>query len=138
MFGHARLVGYDTKLNLVPDILASFDVQEGRIFTLRIRKGHRWSDGEPFTSEDFRFYWEDVANDRDVAAGRPRGAAAGARRGAEGRDRRRAHGPLQLVASPNPLFLPALAATTAVAIYRPAHYLKQFHRRYADPDDWRS
>ena len=34
---------------------------------------------------------------------------------------------------PNPLFLPALAATTAVEIYRPAHYLKQFHERYADP-----
>ena len=29
--------------------------------------------------------------------------------------------------------MPALAAATPVAIYRPAHYLKQFHERYADP-----
>jgi peptide/nickel transport system substrate-binding protein len=133
VFSHARLVGYDTKLNLVPDILASFDVQEGRIFTLRIRKGHRWSDGEPFTSEDFRFYWEDVANDRELQPAGPevqllvRGEAP----------------KVEIVdeltvryswSRPNPLFLPALAATTAVAIYRPAHYLKQFHRRYAAPD----
>ena len=34
---------------------------------------------------------------------------------------------------PNPLFLPAIAATTAVEIYRPAHYLKQYHERYAEP-----
>src|SRR5262245_17017540 len=71
VFGHARLVGYDLHLNLVPDILASFDVQEGRIFTLRIRKGHHWSDGEPFTSEDFRFYWEDVANEPAVQPSGP-------------------------------------------------------------------
>ncbi|MFL5338202.1 MAG: ABC transporter substrate-binding protein [Geminicoccaceae bacterium] len=133
VFSHARLVGYDTKLNLVPDILASFDVQDGRIFTLRLRKGHRWSDGEPFTSEDFRFYWEDVANNREVQPSGPevqllvRGEAP----------------KVEIVdeltvryswSRPNPLFLPALAATTAVAIYRPAHYLKQFHPRYADPD----
>ena len=34
---------------------------------------------------------------------------------------------------PNPFFLPALAARDRLFIYRPAHYLKQFHERYADP-----
>ena len=34
---------------------------------------------------------------------------------------------------PNPFFLPALAAATPLFIYMPAHYLKQFHERYADP-----
>ncbi len=62
LYGYTRLVVFDTKGNLVPDILLSADVQEGRIFTFKLRRGHRWSDGKPFTTEDFRYWWEDVAN----------------------------------------------------------------------------
>ena len=53
---------YDENYKIVPDILEAVDVQEDRIFTMRLRSGHRWSDGEPFTTEDFRFYWEDLVN----------------------------------------------------------------------------
>jgi peptide/nickel transport system substrate-binding protein len=132
VYGHARLVGYDLKLELVPDILESYDVREGRSFTLKLRRGHRWSDGHPFTAEDFRFFWEDVASNPALQPTGP---------------------PIQLLVEgeppkveivdeltvrytwsrPNPLFLPALAAATAVVIYRPAHYLKPFHERYAEP-----
>src|SRR4029079_652195 len=35
----------------------------------------------------------------------------------------------------NPHFLPALADTSPLYIYRPAHYLKPFHKKYAKPDD---
>ncbi|MBK5949878.1 peptide ABC transporter substrate-binding protein, partial [Rhodobium orientis] len=62
VWGYARLVGYNTSFELVPDILQSVDVEEGRIFTFHLRPGHKWSDGAPFTAEDFRFWWEDVAN----------------------------------------------------------------------------
>ena len=61
VFGYARLVTYDRNLKIVPDILESVDVEDGRVFTLKLRKGHRWSDGHPFTTEDFRYFWEDVA-----------------------------------------------------------------------------
>jgi peptide/nickel transport system substrate-binding protein len=37
-------------------------------------------------------------------------------------------------AKPNPRFLPTLAEPRDPFIYRPAHYLKQFHIRYADKD----
>src|SRR5262249_50410024 len=60
-FGYSRLVIYDENYRLVPDILKSFEVQDGRIFTFHLRKGHKWSDGEPFTTEDFRYYWEEIA-----------------------------------------------------------------------------
>src|SRR6185295_9717675 len=73
VYGYARLVGYDTNLQIVPDILESIDVQDGRSFTMKLRKGHRWSDGKPFTTEDFRYYWEDVANDKELSpTGPPR------------------------------------------------------------------
>jgi peptide/nickel transport system substrate-binding protein len=71
VYGYARLVGYDTKLELVPDMLEAIEVKEGRIFTLKLRKGHRWSDGHPFTAEDFRYYWEDVANNKELSPSGP-------------------------------------------------------------------
>src|SRR3546814_13016455 len=70
LFGYARLVAWDEDLALVPDILESIAVEEERIFTLALRPGHRWSDGQPFTTEDFRFWWEDVANNVEI---NPRG-----------------------------------------------------------------
>ena len=41
------------------------------MFTLHLRPGHRWSDGQPFTAEDFRYYWEDVANNKELSPDRP-------------------------------------------------------------------
>ena len=73
IFGYARLVGYDMQLNLQPDILESFESVEDRIFTFRIREGHKWSDGTPLTAEDFRYCWEDVLLNEELSpAGLPR------------------------------------------------------------------
>jgi peptide/nickel transport system substrate-binding protein len=129
VYGYARLVGYDRNLELVPDILESFEVQEGRIFTLRLRKGHRWSDGHPFTAEDFRYYWDDVANDKELApAGPPKDLLV------EGEKPK-----FEVLSDtvvrytwhkPNPNFLPRQAGASPLFIYRPAHYLKKFHKKY--------
>ena len=133
VYGYARLVGYDENYNLVPDILKAVDNQDNRVFTLHLRKGHKWSDGAPFTSEDFRYWWEDIANNPELSpAGPP--------------DFLRVEGELPTVTfpdettvvyawdRPNPQFLQALAQARPPFIYRPAHYLKQFHGKYADPD----
>jgi peptide/nickel transport system substrate-binding protein len=132
VYGYARLVGYSAQLELEPDILKSVDVEDGRIFTLHLREGHRWSDGEPFTSEDFRYWWEDVANNEALSPVGPPPAlfVDGEKAVVEFPD------PLTVRYSwskPNPFFLPALAQATPLFIYMPAHYLKQFHERYADP-----
>ena len=129
VYGYSRLVGYNSKLEFVPDILESFEVQEGRIFTFRLRKGHRWSDGHPFTAEDFRYYWEDVANNKELA---PTGPP---------RDMLVDNQPPKFEvlsdtvvrytwAKPNPQFLPRLAGAAPLFIYRPAHYLKKLHKKY--------
>jgi peptide/nickel transport system substrate-binding protein len=57
VYGYARLVGYDRDLNIVPDLCESFEVEGERIFTFHLRPGHKWSDGSPFTTEYFRYYW---------------------------------------------------------------------------------
>lgn len=131
VYGYARLVKYNRDFKLVPDILEAIDIEEGRVFTLHLRKGHRWSDGAPFTTEDFRYWWENVANDENLA---PSGPPVGLR----------VNGELPKVEfidettvryswqAPNPRFLPALARAGPLYIYRPAHYLKQYHTAYGD------
>jgi peptide/nickel transport system substrate-binding protein len=67
VYGYARLVGFNTKSEIEPDILERFESQDDKVFTLHLRPGHRWSDGHPFTAEDFRYYWEDCANNAQLS-----------------------------------------------------------------------
>ena len=130
IYGYARMVVYSPELKIVPDIVESFDVVEGRIFTFKLRKGHRWSDGQPFTSDDFRYYWDDVANNRELSpSGPPRDLLV------DGEPPK-----FEILnettvrytwAKPNPSFLPRLAGTSPLFVFRPAHYLKQFHKKYS-------
>jgi len=132
VYGYARLIGFNDKLELVPDILESLEVEESRVFTFRIRPGHRWSDGHPFTSEDFRYFWEDVINNEALTPFGPPPAMTvdGHRPTVELLDESTVR---YSWPTPNPLFVTALAGARPLYIYRPAHYLKQFHVRYADP-----
>ncbi|HZM36990.1 MAG TPA: ABC transporter substrate-binding protein [Burkholderiales bacterium] len=131
IYGYARLVGYDRKFNLVPDILQSYDVKDGRVFTLRLRAGHRWSDGHPFTTEDFRYYWEDVAHNKELSpAGPPRELMVG-----EELPKFEVLSPTEVRYTwpkPNPEFLPRLAGASPLYIFRPAHYMKAFHKKYSE------
>lgn len=131
VYGYARLARYRHDYEIVPDILRDIEIEDGRSFTLHLRPGHRWSDGAPFTTEDFRYWWEDVAQNRQLT---PTGPPI----------ELRLDGELPTVeiidqatirfswSRPNPKFLPALASASPLFIYRPAHYLKRFHARYAD------
>lgn len=134
VWGYARLVGYNSDYELVPDLLRDYEVSaDGRTVTLYLRKGHRWSDGHPFTTEDLRYWWEDVALNKDLSPSGP---------------------PVDLLvddemptvtvvddvtisyqwSKPNPRFLPALAQARPVYIYRPAHFMKKYHAEHADAE----
>ena len=129
VYSYARFVVFTDTYELVPDILDNFEVDGNRIFTFHLRKGHKWSDGHAFTSEDIRYAWQDVITDPDLGGGTL---------------------PAQLIAGgkppkfevidettvrfswdvPNPKFLPALAAPRPIFLALPAHYMKQFHKKY--------
>jgi peptide/nickel transport system substrate-binding protein len=133
VYEYARLLGYDQNINLVPDIVESVDDNDDRQFTFTLRKGHKWSDGYPLTSEDFRYYWEDmVKNDELGREGIPSVMLVdGEEPVFEVIDERTFR---YTWTKPNKAFLLALAAPAPEYIYRPAHYMKQFHAKYADPD----
>ncbi|MCG8352272.1 MAG: ABC transporter substrate-binding protein [Chloroflexales bacterium] len=110
----------------------------GTELTLYLRKGLKWSDGEPFTTADITFWWEDIENDENVT---PAGPHAEWIVGGE---------PMELdiiddtaitlkFAAPN-----GLAETIGLAFhgnqwplgferfgfFAPRHYLEQFHPAY--------
>jgi peptide/nickel transport system substrate-binding protein len=131
VYAYTRLVGYDEALELQPDLLENVAVEDERVFTFTLRAGHRWSDGEPFTTEDFRYYWEDVAQNPELSPGGipdfmlvggkpPQFEILDARTVRYTWDR------------PNPRFLPQLAGAVDPGIFRPSHYLKRFHAKYSD------
>ena len=68
---HTGLFRYDqTASQFEPDLAEGYEWSNGnRTLTLRIREGLRWSDGEPFTTADMLFKWEqDNLNKSSVPA----------------------------------------------------------------------
>ncbi len=129
VYGYSRLVGYDRNFAIVPDLLESIEVKDERIFTMKLRRGHRWSDGEPFTIEDFRYFWDDVANNKELSPTGPPSDLL-----VNGEAPKVEYPDKQTVryswSRSNPEFLPRMAGASPLFIFRPAHYLKQFHIKY--------
>ena len=129
IYGYARLIAYNSDQELQADILESFDIEDDRIFTFVLRAGHKWSDGADFTSEDFRYFWEDVILNPDLSEGRMDSALRvdGELPTFEVIDERTVRYTWK---SSNPYFVPAIAGPNPLYLYKPAHYLSQFHKKY--------
>jgi peptide/nickel transport system substrate-binding protein len=133
VYGYTRLVVYDRNYVLQPDLLESYENIDDKIFTFHLRKGHKWSDGEPFNSADFEYWWDDVANNEELMPSGPP-------------EFLRVEGELPQVSfpddltviyawsKPNPQFLQILAQARPPFIFRPAHYLNSYHLDFADEE----
>ena len=136
-----RYQGYEPLVRYTPDwkgvepnVAESYEVgEDGAVYTFKLRKGMKWSDGEPFTTEDIRFWYEDIFLDPDVS--QPSGQTYWTTGGEKGK--------LEVIdeqtfrvsfVQPNGFFLQQLAwANQDQTVRAPAHYLKQFHKKY-NPD----
>ena len=119
---------------LVPHVAKSWEISpDHRVYTFTLRRGMRWSDGEPLTSEDICYWYEHEVLYFNV---QPRLLRAGATLGrVEKVDDLRVRFVFE---QPNPLFLERLASTSMN--YEdfsdhivPAHYLRQYHPALGDP-----
>lgn len=119
---------------IVPHLAKSWEVSpDQRVFTFTLRRGMRWSDGHPFTSDDI-FYWYEhevkyfKAQPKFLRSGRGYGVVEKV-------------GDLQVrftFPEPNPLFIERLASVGMnwedfSDHIVPAHYLRAYHPQLGDP-----
>ncbi len=61
MYGHSPLRWVDDGLGIEGNWVQDWEHNEdATVWTLHLRRGVRWSDGEPLTTADFMFWWEDM------------------------------------------------------------------------------
>ena len=113
----------------LPNLAESWQVgEDGRTITLRLRPGIRWSDGEPLTSDDFVFSFEDLWLNEEWAP-------VTSRRVRGGRIEKLDELAFRYVFDkPNPLFV-NLIAQFGDFFVDPEHYFRNFHPKYVDRDE---
>ena len=63
----------DPKDGILPGLVKEWAFTEnGKTLTLTLRKGLKWSDGHPFSTDDILFWWEKIAQDPNLTPGIPR------------------------------------------------------------------
>ena len=142
---YVRVV-YDALVRFSPDgstieprLIESWESSDDfTTWTIHMRKGAKWSDGEPFTADDIMFWYEDVLLNTDLTPKVPKWM--------QSKD-----GSTAVVAkvddytvtwtytNPNTTLMMELAnqdgGDKSYAVFLPAHYLKQFHAKYANADE---
>jgi peptide/nickel transport system substrate-binding protein len=142
---HDRLLFWDyTETEIVPNIAKGYEMSEdGRTLDLFLRNGARWSDGEPFTADDFMFWFNDIAANKEI---NPNGIDA-LRVSGEPVTMEKVDDYTVRFVSVNPYYtLPIKLASVSTlggfarfgqygqGGYAPEHYLKQFLPKYAGED----
>lgn len=132
-----RSPGQTTERSL-PNVVSEFSHSDDyTVFSFKMRKGLRWSDGHPLTTEDVRFHFEDIYGDEEVGRAWPTPLFTQADS---------TKGPAKLTihdeysfdltfSEPYGYFIADLNSwiPNYELLFRPAHYFKQFHKKYADP-----
>ena len=131
------ILGEEFTPNIVKDYRVSDDQKE---FTFYLREGLKWSDGQPVTTEDARFAIEDLLFNEEYTSSVPAWLRSANNPRGE---------PLRFEVlddftfkvtfdEPYGGFIVALAIQNWRGyneFLKPAHYLKPFHKKYADPDE---
>ncbi len=115
-----------------PNVLKGWEASaDGKTFTLYLRKGMRWSDGIPFTADDLLFFWDDVAQNKQLTPSPRSWMMSGGEPGVMTKiddytvevSFKRPYG----------LFIESFTRWRPNP-YLPKHYLKQFHPKYTAED----
>ncbi len=141
--GHDHLLFWDyTGNEAVPNVAKGWEVGDGgRTFTVFLRKGMKWSDGHPFTADDFMFWFEDMYQNNELV---PTKAAVMSINGKPGVMEKVDDSTIRFrFEDPYYVFLDVLSGSTPLAGhsyhpqlqfmggFAPKHYMKQFLPKYA-------
>jgi len=148
-----RVAGMDTLIawhyegiELIPNLAQSWEVSDdGTTVTLTLRPGMCWSDGEPFTADDFVFWHDHMFLNDELVPVKPVDMFIN---GKQGRLVKVEDDVVRFEFDEPYYLFPELLASGLRSLagqsvnnhvgnggYAPAHYLRQFHIDFADPDD---
>ncbi len=123
---HVNLVRYSDDLEtIVPNVAESWEWNDDYTqLTFKLRAGHKWSDGAPFTAEDVKFWYDNLQMDENVIAS-PKDyvLVGGERMEIEVIDPQTVRFNLP---APKPGLL-ALFASHYAQAFQPKHFLGRFH-----------
>jgi ABC-type transport system substrate-binding protein len=128
--GYESLVRWDPEWKtIVPDIAKKYEVSpDGTEFTFYLREGMKWSDGEPFTADDFVFWYEDVLLNQELTPVKPSWFITA---GQPGRIEKVDTYTFKMkFTKPNGLLLKRLCMLGVGMFFPQAKYAKQFHIKY--------
>ena len=107
-------------------------------WTIKLREGSKWSDGQPFTADDIMFWFNDVVNNKEIMPAVPSWLLN--KDGSPVKVEKVDDQSVKFTfGAPQTLFLPEIAQKDAgdknYPMFLPAHYMKQFHASYANKAD---
>ncbi len=126
---HVNLFRYNDDLKtVVPNVAKSWSWNDDyTVLTVKLRKGHKWSDGQPFTAEDIRFWYEDLILNKEIYPDTP------SRWLFDGKPMKIEVVDPQTVKMIFPVPTPGIVNRFAVDYgqpFQPKHFLAQFHIKY--------
>ncbi len=126
---------------VIPHIAKGWDSNDDFTeWTVYLRPGAKWSDGEPLTADDIMFWYNDILLNKDLMPN-PANWMVNGDGSVATVEKLDDYTVKWTFKQPNTAFLLDLAnkdgADLSIAnlAYAPAHYLKQFHPNYADKDE---
>jgi peptide/nickel transport system substrate-binding protein len=123
--GYEQLMRYTPTYDaVIPNVAESVKASDdGKEYTFTLRKGLKWSDGSPFTSDDVVFWYADVLMNREITPAPPKPAFTVTKVDD--------YTFKWTFDAPNGLFLKDAARTAAErAANTPKKQLMQFHQKY--------
>lgn len=123
---HVNLMRYSDDLEtIVPNVAKAWEWNEDYTkLTVHLRKGHKWSDGEPFTSADVKFWYDNLMLDPKInETPKDYALVAGERMTVETPDETTV---IFNLPAPKPGLIAHFATTYAPA-FQPVHFLGKFH-----------
>jgi peptide/nickel transport system substrate-binding protein len=144
-YGHSPLRWLNDGKDIGPGLVEAWEANDDASeWTFHFRKGLKWSDGEPWSTKNVLFWWENVVLEQKMAVTPPDEARSG--KGTLAEFTAVDDSTLRLsFDAPAPLTADRIACWPNGNIGRngaiwmmPSHYLEQFHPRYnkSVPDDW--
>jgi peptide/nickel transport system substrate-binding protein len=135
-----------TGAEVMPSLAKGWEVSDDATeVTILLREGLRWSDGEPFTSADFMFWYEHFYDNAELTPTKNPETAIEGEQGYMEADGD--YAVRWVFPSAYPMFVDVLAGSTQIGggqatrgrnlmgMYVPAHYFEQFHPDFIGEDE---